>query len=358
MRTPINIDLSKKNEPIPAGRLGEHNAQKLIISVPQELSGSTYRVMFDIGTGVAPSSDFHTTPIEVTLWQQVTSREVVPFWVEAYEGDTYLGKTSSATLTFELPSSGAVVPIDGDAQSLSMEVAQNTLARHTHANKELLDAYDGTSTGGGILTVDTVADLPDDASDGTIAMVRFVDRTGTLTPPEAVVNGSDDYRRPVEGQLYVSKNISCDMQMVGTTIFLQAGAAGNEDLGVFDSKLLKVRDKYAIVLQELVPGTNLFGVFVLDPNNDFEMMFLYPCQYTDLEGIVLKSSTWYRYDNEEFVEIAVPMFNGLFIVVAYDSENNRIAGQTQYDQMSKVVSPRPYNNVLHVIQNGIWTEVY
>lgn len=148
------------------------------------------------------------------------------------------------------------------------------------------------------------------------------------------------------------------MERVGVTVFLRAAASGHYIYGVFDQELLSAKDKYAIVLQELAPDTELYGVFVLDPKDDFNMLYLYACQNTFLQGVELAADTWYRYEDGEFITILCPKLLGLHSVVAYDADNNRVTSQSHYDWISSVISPYQHNNVLHVKKAGNWEEAH
>jgi len=156
----MNIDFT--TDRYVCGEFGEHNAESLVVSIPQDMqnAGSAYRLAF---LGVASLSPVRTHPLtpennKVTypLPQSVTSMREADMTLEEYNGDDLLRKSTMVRLVFN-----CAVP-DGDesineSPTLVEEITANTAARHTHANKTVLDkfgesegapTYDGDPIGG------------------------------------------------------------------------------------------------------------------------------------------------------------------------------------------------------------------
>ncbi len=79
--------------------------------------------------------------VSMLLFSQITSSESVEIQLEGYgaDGNLVMKSTTVNKLKF-LPSvCGKETGADGNSQSMSNEVNQNTAARHTHENKDVLD---------------------------------------------------------------------------------------------------------------------------------------------------------------------------------------------------------------------------
>lgn len=145
-----------------AGIQGEHRASELVIILPPDMpSGLSYRLAFDPG-GMSDTLSLTDGELRYELPQSITQHDAVSMTVEGYEGDERIYKSVMVELYFD-----AAVdtdnPVDADGHSIGAEVAANTLARHSHSNKETLDkfgetggqpTYNGQPIGGG-----TVGDI-------------------------------------------------------------------------------------------------------------------------------------------------------------------------------------------------------
>lgn len=171
MRT-IKIDFSSGNPKIEcdssaAGIQGEHRASELVIIPPPDMpSGLSYRLAFDPG-GQSDTMSLTDGELRYELPQSITQHEVVSMNIEGYEGGNRIYKSVMVELYF----SEAVDtdnPVDADGHNIGAEVAANTLARHSHDNKEILDkfgetdgnpTYNGQPIGGGTVGDITAEDV-------------------------------------------------------------------------------------------------------------------------------------------------------------------------------------------------------
>ena len=148
------------------GKQGEHNATELIIVPPSEMTDcedvTSYRIAFGLTNCRCVHSETLEKAAEVSmlLFSQITSSESVEIQLEGYgaDGNLVMKSTTVNKLKF-LPSvCGKETGADGNSQSMSNEVNQNTAARHNHENKDVLDGlsadgeslmFNGKSIGGG-----------------------------------------------------------------------------------------------------------------------------------------------------------------------------------------------------------------
>ena len=144
MRT-IKIDFSSGTPKIEcdssaAGIQGEHRASELVIIPPLDMpSGLSYRLAFDPG-GQSDTMSLTDGELRYELPQSITQHDAVSMTVEGYEGEARIYKSVMVELYFD-----AAVdtdnPVDADGHSIGAEVAANTLARHSHGNKDALDKF-------------------------------------------------------------------------------------------------------------------------------------------------------------------------------------------------------------------------
>ncbi len=149
------------------GKMGEHNANVLEITPPAEMSANEsialYCVAFEVGRDfiknvVRSEMIAKAATISVPLWHQTTVGESVKFQLEAYDGENNLLVKSQLVEGVFLPSvSGVQSAGEYGCNGMAASVAANTLSRHTHENKDIIDklsedngtlTYNGKTIGG------------------------------------------------------------------------------------------------------------------------------------------------------------------------------------------------------------------
>lgn len=158
MRT-VRIDFSNENV-LPdgeyIGRMGEHNATDLEITPPAEMAECeeiiNYVAAF-VTEGKIIRSDFYpkAEKISVPLCAQLTQDHTLSVQLEGYDGNgSLLVKSAVLTGLKLLPSAGGdETDFDGESGGMVTQINLNTLARHNHSNKEVLDKL---GEDGGLLT--------------------------------------------------------------------------------------------------------------------------------------------------------------------------------------------------------------
>lgn len=158
MRT-LRIDFTAENM-LPdgdlIGRMGEHNATDLIITPPAEMAECeeiiNYVAAF-VTEGKIIRSDFYpkAEQITVSLCSQLTQDHTLGVQLEGYDGKGGLVVKSPIVSELRLlPSAGGdETDFDCENGGIVSQINLNTLARHEHTNKSVLD---GISEKGGILT--------------------------------------------------------------------------------------------------------------------------------------------------------------------------------------------------------------
>lgn len=158
MRT-LRIDFTAENM-LPdgdyIGRIGEHNATDLIITPPAEMAECeeiiNYVAAF-VTEGKIIRSDFYpkAEQITVSLCSQLTQDHTLGVQLEGYDGTGGLVVKSAIISELRLlPSAGGdETDFDGENGGIVSQINLNTLARHEHTNKNVLD---GISEESGILT--------------------------------------------------------------------------------------------------------------------------------------------------------------------------------------------------------------
>lgn len=162
----INIDFNAENilpDGSVLGKVGEHNATELLIKPPADMLEysdlSHISVVFSMGTKRV-SSDAISAADEISfiISRDFTKVSVVSLQLEGYDGnDNLLVKSDRVDdLIFESCINGEEY-LGADEPPLITEIRQNTLARHSHENKDILDllsadgknlTYNGKSIGG------------------------------------------------------------------------------------------------------------------------------------------------------------------------------------------------------------------
>ena len=171
MRT-VKIDYSLANPKVSydtsaIGIQGEHRASELVIVPPLDMpSGLEYRLAFDPG-GMSDTLSLTDGELRYELPQSITRHEVVSMNIEGYEGAARIYKSVMVELYFD-EAVDTDNPVDADGHSIGAEVAENTAARHTHSNKDILDkfgetdgnpTYNGEPIGGGSVGDITAEDV-------------------------------------------------------------------------------------------------------------------------------------------------------------------------------------------------------
>lgn len=395
---PINIDLNVENAPVRAGIVGEHNARELHITPPVELlTADYYRAVF----GFTPNAVYTErlgeledgeergdTVLTVPLVMELTGQNQTTMTLEAYKNDgTYLGKSRLVHIFFEPAVGGTPTDVTNQPYGIAVEVAD---LQSRVSQIEQGGTGDGTSTGGGILTVDTVDDLPDDAADGTLAMVRFVDRTGQLMHTPYIFYEKDkdgnltgEYERYTvttpSGRLYASNqgiDVCPDLEGAEWTIVTMSSKVNQHPNYSSDPELI-LNPLYMFVLGDAIgigtPQLLCWPTPILDENAIPEWIrFFAPVEYDDPEEgihISAKEDTWYRviiidddgFSLEEvFLPDLLPAIAGVVPIYNPLSEDNydTAGGDTSamMEWISKVFAHKPFYDVLFVRHGDTWIE--
>lgn len=148
MRT-VKIDYSLANPKVSydgsaIGIQGEHRASELVIVPPLDMpSELEYRLAFDPG-GMSDTLSLTDGELRYELPQSITRHEAVSMNIEGYEGSLRIYKSVMVELYFN-EAVDTDSPVDADGHSIGAEVAENTAARHTHDNKDILDKFGETN---------------------------------------------------------------------------------------------------------------------------------------------------------------------------------------------------------------------
>lgn len=209
------------------GYRAENNFTVLALPVPEELEGAdSYRVYFESTAGEYLQTEL-LTPTDGYVTVKITS-DIVPepgnmaAQLVAFADGEKVGYAPVITGTAKVS-----IP-DGTerlSHSLAAEIALNTAARHTHANKSVLDkfaetdgkpTYDGKALGGGASTAEDVSytntQLPN-AENVKTALDELVPKSHNHANKETLdllsaangklkYNGSDVGLKPVKGTDY------------------------------------------------------------------------------------------------------------------------------------------------------------
>lgn len=150
MRT-VRIDFTSENilpDGAVIGRMGEHNATDLVITPPAEMTECgeivNYVAAF-VTEGKIIRSDFYEKAEQITipLCSQLTQDHSLSLQLEGYDGAGGLVVKSAivSELTL-LPSAGGdETDFDSENGGIVSQINLNTLARHEHSNKSLLDNF-------------------------------------------------------------------------------------------------------------------------------------------------------------------------------------------------------------------------
>ncbi len=163
----LKIDFSAENM-LPdgeyIGRMGEHNATRLIITPPAEMAECdaiiNYVAAF-VTEGKIIRSDFYpkSEQIEIPICAQLTQDHSLGFQLEGYDGNGGLVVKSAVIGELKLLPSAGGDEADFDCENSGMvsQINLNTLARHEHSNAGILGGIGETN---GILTYNGEAVTP------------------------------------------------------------------------------------------------------------------------------------------------------------------------------------------------------
>lgn len=124
------------------GKIGEHNATELIITVPTALSEDSrtqsYRVAFHTNGNTVLSEAYTSSPITISLWKQLTQAPRLSLQVIAYDNDgNFIGKSQKLSgFYFEPSVPGEAVEADGSNSDLAHEIL-NILAKNAEQDARL-----------------------------------------------------------------------------------------------------------------------------------------------------------------------------------------------------------------------------
>jgi len=180
------------------GYRGEHNAATLEIKPPQDLKKSAdyYRVAFSVPTEDVPDGVVRTKELypgkdgklRVTLWNQLTQQSSLDLTLEGYKdtGD-YIGKSNVVSLTIGDSVDGPDVDVDGDPQSLAMEVSE--LRRTAFVSADVSEYGIAFFNARG----DQVEDVPiEGGTGGTTDHNRLRNRDMADQHPASAISGLED----------------------------------------------------------------------------------------------------------------------------------------------------------------------
>ncbi|MBO7712412.1 MAG: hypothetical protein J6S85_02515 [Methanobrevibacter sp.] len=144
MRT-IQIDFTQAKTSVgKIGYVGEHNQTEIVVTPPVDLSGdenvTAYRIAFGTGGNKIYSETYpKADTISCLLWQQLTGDNTLEIQLEGYDDNGDLIAKSALVYGFFSHSVGGTDETADFTEPLIDEITANTLARHTHANKAVLD---------------------------------------------------------------------------------------------------------------------------------------------------------------------------------------------------------------------------
>lgn len=153
----FNIDFTAENF-LPNGSVlgyqGEHNATALSIIPPAEMTEHqeivAYKVAFGLTNCCYTRSEMFekSSPVELLLSSQITSSKEISVQLEGYgtDGNLVVKSPKVEKLVFEDSVGGVCVDFDGQSGTAA-DITANTLARHTHENKNILNEFGENGNG-------------------------------------------------------------------------------------------------------------------------------------------------------------------------------------------------------------------
>ena len=214
------------------GYQGENNIVNLVLPVPSHIEGADgYRVYFESSAGEYLQTEL-LTPVDGCVTVTLTS-DIIPApgqiaaQLVAFADGDIIGKAPViyGTALYAIPS-GSTEQV---SKSIEAEIALNSAARHSHANKAVLDllsesdgkpTYNGEALGGGASTAEDISyTLSEDVQ---------------TTFPDIVELESDTVKSGLDVAMYYAiagmfaKNIACDVPTATgtTTVELQSTLDG------------------------------------------------------------------------------------------------------------------------------------
>ena len=204
------------------GYQGENNIVNLVLPVPSHIEGADgYRVYFESSAGEYLQTEL-LTPVDGCVTVTLTS-DIIPApgqiaaQLVAFADGDIIGKAPViyGTALYAIPS-GSTEQV---SKSIEAEIALNSAARHSHANKAVLDllsesdgkpTYNGEALGGGASTAEDISyTLSEDVQ---------------TTFPDIVELESDTVKSGLDVAMYYAiagmfaKNIACDLPSATGTI--------------------------------------------------------------------------------------------------------------------------------------------
>ena len=122
------------------GIRGEHNATQITIVPPADMPLTlSYRLAFEPG-GLSETLFLTDGKIFYEIPKAITQNDKVSMTLEGYEGEERVYKSKMVYLYFD-DSVDVDEDLGEDEPLLRTEISENTKARHTHENKEILDGF-------------------------------------------------------------------------------------------------------------------------------------------------------------------------------------------------------------------------
>lgn len=340
-----------------AGRLWEHCATQIILSLPDGLiENSSYLVaafscgeeVIYSGIVVADGSEDSLAYVAdgklyITMWQELTKHRAINLTVEAFKSvDGIVTRLYKSPLIGELTFSRAIIGDEpqAGASGLALEVFNLKTVSHEHANaipvSKLTEDADGNPLYGGkpiggVTVVDSYTDLPADAAEGDLAYVRLETESGDGSPVDlsdcpkySDVSSQIEAEYIAQGgtvgdsgwydfeQNYTNCDFSAGALKLGVPIyrpvadidaFFHVGLSLGTNYG--ERELLLVRPILFLVGSEVLQSE--YAVFVPDSEYNYEYMsgcvpvgeVAAPEEFTenDITKYIIKVATVYAFEN-------------------------------------------------------------
>lgn len=244
-----------------AGIIGEHYATELIVTPPAIMpSEAVYRLCFEPGglSEIILQTTDGTLPYP--LPSAVTATPYCCVTLIGYVGSEQIYKSRMVRLHFSQTADGDSSIIDPRQPGIVDEVNQNTAARHSHANKAVLDllsesdgkpTYNGEALGGG--ASDFVIKMTVASNDGGNYTVTSCDTTveqidTAVAAEKRVVVISTDTASGVFWEMPIVQAVQGNSYYFGTFMFGQAILS-------FAQKISENEARWQFVMTEIEAGS-------------------------------------------------------------------------------------------------------